>query len=125
MNESEMALFFSHRVALFLLSLVLLAAVLELVRRGLLREKYALLWLGTAAAGLVIGLFPGLLVWMSDIFKFQYLTVIFVFAFLFTLALVLSFSVVMSRMSDRNRKLAQEVALLSHTVQRLEQRLDR
>jgi apolipoprotein N-acyltransferase len=113
----------SHRLALLVLSLVFLVAVFELVRRELLRERYALLWLGIAGGAVVFGVFPGLVAWLAVTFHFQYLTVILMLSFLFTLALVMGLSVVVSRQSDRNRSLAQEVALLGNQVANLEARL--
>jgi len=114
-----------HRVGLLLLSLVLLGLVLELVRRRLLKERYALLWLAASGAGLLVGLFPGSIVLLSKSLHFQYLTLIVVISFLFLLGLVLSFTVVISRLSERNRQLTQEVALLANELKKLEERPDR
>ena len=114
----------AHRVALLALSLVLLGFVLELVRRDLLREKYALLWLATSLLGLVIGVVPDLLVAFAQMMRFQLLTALFVFSFVFTLAIVLGFTVVISRLSERNRELAQEVALLNHEMGRIRDKRD-
>lgn len=111
----------SHRIALGLLSVVLFGLVLELVRREHLKERYALLWLGTSAMGLVIGIFPGVIVWFAETFHFQMITTLFVVSFLYVLGIVLSFTVIISRLSERNRRLAQEVALLAHRVQRMEE----
>lgn len=123
MNEAaQVGLYGSHRIALLVMSVALLVLVLELVRRNLLRERYALLWLGTSLVGLVVGLFPDLIVRFSNWMRFQYLTALFFLTFMFVLALVLAFSVVLSRQSERNRRLAQEVALLHHRVKRLERR---
>lgn len=112
-----------HRIGLLALSILLLALVLELVRRGLLRERYALLWIATALAGVLVGAVPGVLTFVATFLHFQYVTVLLALTFLFTLGLVLSFSVVLSRLSDRNRKLAQEVALLAAAVEELERRV--
>ncbi|GMV99488.1 MAG: hypothetical protein AMXMBFR84_06270 [Candidatus Hydrogenedentota bacterium] len=112
----------AHRIGLLLLSLALLAAVLELVRRGYLKERYALLWLVTSGAGLVVGVFPNIIVAVSNWLHFQYLTLLFAMYFIFTLGIVLSFTVVISRLSERNRTLAQEVALLAKSVDALEKR---
>lgn len=108
-----------HRVALLALSVILLGFVLELVRRDLLREKYALLWLATSLGGLVMGVVPDVIVAFAQLMRFQLLTALFVFSFIFTLAIVLGFTVVISRLSERNRELAQEVALLNHEVGRI------
>ena len=119
-GPEELGLATPHRVCLLVFSLILVGVVLELVRRGLLKERYALLWLGTSACGLVVGVFPGVIVLMSRIFHLQRLTVLFVLSFLFLLGLVLSFSVVISRLAERNRELTQEVALLGAAVKERE-----
>ncbi len=109
-----------HRIALLVLSLLLLGFVLELVRRDLLKERYALLWLATSLFGLTIGIFPGLIIRFSNLVRFQMLTALFVLAFIFTLAIVLGFSVIISRLTEQNRKLAQELALLANRLERHE-----
>lgn len=111
----------THRLAIGALSVVLFAMVLELVRREYLKERYALLWLGTSTAGLVIGVFPGLIARFAGVFHFQMITTLFVVSFLYVLGIVLSFTVIISRLSERNRRLAQDVALLAHRVQRMEE----
>jgi len=88
----------------------------------LLKERYALLWLAASVFGLIIGVFPQIIVYLADTLRFQYLTVFFVMSFVFGLGLVLAFSVVISRLVERNRRLTQEVALLSHTVKELERK---
>ena len=114
-----------HQVGIFFLTFVLLGTVLELVRRGYLKERYALLWLASAAGSFLVGLFPGIIEGLAALFHFQYLTILFGLYFAFTLALVLSFSIVLSRLSEKNRALTQEVALLSHAVEQLEKRQPR
>lgn len=114
---------FVHRIAILVLSLSLMVVVLELMRRGWLKEKYALLWLGTAGASVLVGVFPNVIVAAANLFHFQYLTVLFTVYFLFTLGLVMSFSVVISQLAERNRELTQELALLAHTVERMERQL--
>lgn len=109
-----------HRFGLLLGGLLLMAFVLELVRRGYLKERYALLWLAAAAGGLLIGFFPSIIPRLSVWLELQYLTVVFVVCFLFLLALVLAFSVIISQLSERNRALAQELALLEHRIATLE-----
>ncbi len=112
-------IYWHHRAALLGISLALVVLVFELVRRGYLKERYALLWLATSVAGLFVGMFPGAIVWISRQFQFQFLTVLVAVTFFFTLALVLIFSVVLSRLSERNRRLTQEVALLRRSVEEL------
>lgn len=112
-----------HRIELFIVSLMLVAVVVELVRRGHLKERYALLWLSVSACGLVIGIFPSVLTTISAWLSVQLLTVLFVLYFILTFGLVLSFSVILSRLSERNRLLTQEVALLAQELKRIEKLL--
>lgn len=109
-----------HRVALLALSVLLLLVILELVRRGRFKERYALLWLASALFGLMVGFFPGIIVWIARTLHVQFLTVVFGLAFVFFLGLILSFCVVISRLSEQNRELAQELALLANRVKTLE-----
>ena len=101
-------------------SVLLLILVLELVRRRLFKERYALLWLATAGCGVIVGLFPGIIVWLSKVMHVQFLTVFFLLALLFLLGLVLSFSVVISSLSEQNRALAQELGLLANRLNEIE-----
>lgn len=110
-----------HRFGLLAISLLLVAVVLELVRRGYLKERYALLWLAVSGFGLIIGFVPRFIVLLSDWLDFQYLTTVSMFGFLYLFALVLVFTVVISRLSEKNRELAQEIALLSQRMERVEQ----
>lgn len=120
----QLGFFPAHRAGLFTISLALFLLVLELVRRGFLKERYALLWLGTSLFGLGVGLFPGIIVRLSELLNFQFLTVFYTFSFLFLLGLVLAFTVVISRLSERCRDLAQELALLQHRLETIEGRRD-
>ena len=110
----------AHRAGMLIISLLLVALVLELVRRRLFKERYALLWLGASGVVLLIGLAPSLVVWLAALLHVQFLTVFFMLAFIFLLGLVLSFSIVISKLSDQNRELAQEVGLLESRVSTLE-----
>ena len=109
-----------HRVALLALSVLLLLVILELVRRGRFKERYALLWLASALFGLAVGVFPGIIVWIARALHVQFLTVVFGLAFVFFLGLILGFCVVISQLSEQNRELAQELALLANRVKTLE-----
>jgi len=109
-----------HRIGLLIASGLLVAVVLELVRRGYLKERYALLWLLVSGAGLLVGVFPRLIVLLSDWFEFQYLTTVYVFSFLFLVGVVLAFSIVISELSERSRTLAQELALVEQRLRKLE-----
>ena len=95
--------------------------MIELVRRELLRERYALLWLATSVVGVVIGIFPGIIEWVTATLGFQLLTTLYAVSFIYTLGIILAFCVIITRQIERNRILAQEVALLSDRLDKIEE----
>ena len=105
-------------IAATLASLVLLIAVLELVRRRRLREKYALLWILTAIVLIVLSAWRGAVNAIAVTLGVSYgPAVIFAVGALFVLVVLLHYSTVISALTDRSVVLAQKVAML-------EQRLD-
>jgi hypothetical protein len=87
--------------------------VLELVRRRRLLERYALLWLFSAAALLGLAIWRGLLETVADWIGIAYPpNALFVIAFGAILVLLLHFSIAVSRLADQSKVLAQRIALL-------------
>lgn len=87
--------------------------ILGLLRRRQLEGKYALLWTASASVLGVLGLFPGLLTWVSERVGIYYPPALFLLvAAGFLLAVVIQFSWELSRLTERTRRLAEEVALL-------------
>ena len=97
--------------------------VFELVRQRRLMERYALLWLFTSAVLLALAVWKGLLETVAHAIGIYYApSALFVIAFGFTLALLLHFSLVISRLADQNKVLAQRVGLLQQRIELLENR---
>jgi hypothetical protein len=102
---------------------VVLIVVVELIRRGQLKERYSLLWLLAGTVLLVLSASRELLEYISHLIGIYYPpSFLFLLAFLFLLLISLHFSVVISGLSEKNKKLAQEIALLRQEVR---ERLDR
>lgn len=102
-------------------SVGLLVLILELVRRKRLKEKYSLLWLFTALILLALSVSKGLMDRLSTLMGIYYSpSAFFLLAFVFLMLITVQFSVVISRLSERNKSLAQEVALLKLRVKNLE-----
>ena len=100
---------------------VLLLGVLELVRRRHLLERYALLWLFSAAVLLGLSVWRGLLETIASVVGVEYPpSALFVIAFGFVLVLLLHFSVAVSRLSDQSKVLAQKLAQLEERLGRTE-----
>ena len=102
------------QIILGALSIGLLLFTLELIRKKRLREEYSILWLSTGVATLVFSLAPMFFLtkFFSRITGLFYLSAAVLIIFLFLLLIVLHFSVVISKLTDRNKDLAQRYALL-------------
>lgn len=87
--------------------------VLELVRRRKLREEYSLLWLGTAVALLILATSRPLLDTIAtSIGIFYPPSALFLVAIVFMLILLLHFSTVLTRLTQENKEIAQQMALM-------------
>jgi hypothetical protein len=101
-------------------SIFALVLVLELVRRRRLREEYSLLWLATAFIMLIFSAWRDLLHGLSALVGIVYPpNLLFLLTALFTLLLLLYFSTIITRLTQENKEIAQEVALLRREVEQL------
>jgi hypothetical protein len=98
----------------------LVLLILELIRRRRLMERYSLLWLFSAVVLLVLAAWKGLLQSVADLVGISTASnALFVIAFGFVLVLLLHFSLVVSRLADQNKVLAQRLGLLQQQVDEL------
>lgn len=96
----------------------LLGIVFELVRRRRLMERYALLWLLAASVLLALAIWRDLLELLASAVGIYYApSALFAIAFGFVLVLLLHFSLVISRLADQNKVLAQRLGLLQQQVE--------
>ena len=99
----------------------LILVLLDLVRRRRLLERYALLWLGSTVVLLGLAVWKDLLVTVSTAVGIYYApSALFAVTLAFVLMLLLHFSLVISRLADQNKVLAQKLSLLQQRVEVLE-----
>jgi hypothetical protein len=104
-----------------LASVVLVGIVFELVRRRRLMERYALLWLFSGAVLFVLAVWRGLLEELAGLVGIAYApSALFIVALGCVLLLLLHFSLVISRLVDQNKVLAQRVGLLQQRLEQVE-----
>jgi hypothetical protein len=108
-------------------SLLLILVVLELVRGRRLKERYALLWLATGVALLVLSAWRD---GLNTIAGWLGVTgyppaVLFAVATLFIFLVLLHYSTVISKLTDENVELAQRIAVLEERVARGERARER
>jgi hypothetical protein len=107
----------NQRLEVIALAIIVCALVFELVRRKRLMERYAILWLFAVATILLLALWQGLLTQVSHAVGIYYPpSALFAVAFVFVLAMLVHFSITLSRLSDQNKVLAQRVGLLEHEL---------
>jgi hypothetical protein len=103
----------------------LFVIVFELVRRRRLMERYALLWLFSTTVLLGLALWKQLLEQVATAIGIYYPpSALFVIAFGFILALLLHFSLVISRLADQNKIMAQRIGMLQQRVAAIEARAE-
>ena len=102
-----------NKIIALVVGIGMLLLIIELVRRRKLREEYSWLWLMTGSVILLLTLWFDLLKWITHLVgAVTPSSTIFLFAFLFLIFISLHFSVVISKLTDRNKELAQQYALL-------------
>ena len=98
-------------------SIVTFVFVFWLLRRGVLREKYAVLWLLVSGVALILALIPGALRWISTALGVETPSNLLFFVTVVLLVLVsIQLSYELSRHEMRIRRLAEEVALLNRRL---------
>jgi hypothetical protein len=98
----------------------LFLVVFEMVRRKRMMERYALLWLFATAVMLGLSIWRDLLERLADVVGVAYPpSALFVIAFGFVLVMLLHFSLVISRLADQNKVLAQRLGQLQQRVDAL------
>jgi hypothetical protein len=97
--------------------------VVELLRRGILREKFAALWLVVSAGVLVMAAFPRVVQWLADVAGVQVpANLLFFLTAILLLLVSVQLSYEVSRLEVRTRRLAEEIALLREAVRVLQDR---
>ena len=90
-----------------------MAFILGLVRRRQLREKYALLWLGVGVGAILLSLARGAADRVAEALGIAYgPSALFLFSTMFLMAVAAHLSWEVSRLEDKTRHLAEEIALL-------------
>ncbi len=104
-------------------SLLVLLVAFESIRRGLLRERYALLWIATGGLILLCAIMPDTLGWLSRTFGMQYVTTVVAVVFTFLILVAFHFSLALSRSESDLSKIAQRCAQLEARLELLERHI--
>jgi len=99
-------------------AVVIALVVVFYIRRWRLREEYSLLWLFLSAALIVLTIDQGVMEWAADRLDVAYSpAVLFFLALAFVAVMLFHYSLEISRLSDQNKMLAQELGILRAKVE--------
>lgn len=98
-------------------SLLLILVIFQLIRRRKLKEQYSLLWFLTVAVILVLALWEAPLYRISSALGIATPSnLLFLAAIGFLFVMAMHFSLLVSRLTDQSKMLAQKLALLEHDL---------
>ncbi len=101
-------------------STVIFVLVVELIRRNYLKERYSLIWLGAAVVLITFSVWRKLLDYIAlRIGIFYPPSFLFLLSIAFLIALLIHFSTIVSRLSESNKRLAQEIGMIKMQLGRL------
>lgn len=100
------------RIILILISVLTLFYILKKIRESKLEIEHALFWLGFAGVIFILSIFPKCVYWLTDLLGIQS-PVNFVFLAIIFILIIKDFSTTLqlSRLENRLKELAQEIAL--------------
>lgn len=105
------------KIIVAIVIILALCVIVNMIRNKALELKYALAWLLVGFCVLVLDLVPGLMDWMADMMGIASSTnMLFFLGFCFSLAIIFTLTVAISRMSIQIKKLTQEIALYEKNV---------
>ena len=108
------------RIAMGILSFMVLMTTMEAVRRTAMLERYALLWIFTGLVIFLVAIYPNAIAWLVAVTGMQYISALLTVVFAFLLLVTFDFSIALSRHQEKQKQLAQAVALLEKRVKEME-----
>ena len=112
-----------HVVAI-VLAVLFIGYVLLTIRRGIFQIRYALVWLFTTIAILVLAIFPDLIVVVARILGVGLgISALFFFGILVCLFILFQHSISISIQAEHHKRLAQELALIRLDLEALKARV--
>lgn len=92
---------------------LLFVAIIYMVKKRESELKYVLAWLGCDIVLIILTLFPDLMVVLARFFGIQSpINMIFFCGFIFSLLIIFSLTIALSRVTAKVRRLAQKIALM-------------
>jgi hypothetical protein len=114
-----------HRLSILTIagSLMVLFFILKLIQMKKLKEEYSLLWISFAIIFLILSIFRPLLELFAGFLGILYAPSALLLVFgLANFFILIQFSIVISKLSENNKNLTQEIGLLKNRLQNSQER---
>ena len=109
-----------QKIFALIVSVLVIAFIINMVRQRRLREEYSVLWLATSLVMLVLILkYQWLVILTYLIGATTTTTTLFLFALIFLILLAVQFCIKISRLTDQVKNLSQENALMKLEIENL------
>jgi hypothetical protein len=104
-------------------SLLLLAFILILIRSKKIKEEYSLLWLIFSLVFLFFSIWRDALDYLAHLAGIAYApAAIFLVFFMAVFMILVQFSIIISKLSEQNKRLIQEIGLLKMEIKQLKEK---
>ena len=114
---------FRIQILAIVASILLVGVIVELIRRGRLREEYSLIWFLAAIVFVYFSIWRGHMDALATRLGIAYGPALLILVTLFFgSALLIHFSIVISRLTGENKRLAQDMAILGLHVREIRSR---
>ena len=105
-------------IGIIIVGMLLLVA--NMVRKKKIDLRYALSWMCLAIVLLILDIFPQIMEWAADVIGIETPSnMLFFFGFLLLVIIIYSLTASVSRLSNKTKRLTQELALLREELERL------
>jgi hypothetical protein len=109
-----------------LISVLLAVMILHLIATRRLRIQYSVIWLATSAVLIVFSLWRDMLHKFANLVGIYYPpSLLFLTGFLFSLLIILHFSILTSRLFEMTKQLAQKLGILEFELKQLQKNRDK
>lgn len=106
------------QVIILLMVLIELAAIVNMVRKGKIGLRYALPWLALGVGMILIDVFPCITDFLAELMGVALpINMLFFMGFCFLLIIIFLLTISVSKIHNREKQLAQELALLKKRME--------
>jgi hypothetical protein len=101
-------------------SIAVFIFTVEIMRRGLVRERFAFIWTTTSGVMVVFAIFSSVLEWISSALSFTTPSnLLFFCSTILLIAVAIQYAYELGRLEDENRKMAIEIALIKNEIKKI------